>query len=215
MIDHISECITISAGSLYCNDDRTEIPPYGYNIVQLNFTSGEGTVFIRQYDDANNCFLPDVSNTSSKTAGYWTFKLQKSLDKLATLGGCELLMVDDNPGFLEGRAEILRSQENLVVYTAVNFNQADEIRKNHSIDLALIDLGMDDNGNPEDRSGLRYKDQLVNAGIPVIMMTVHQDDARAAREALLPPYPANDYVIKSDKIEVFMNAIEKVLRSTP
>jgi CheY-like chemotaxis protein len=214
IVDHISDCVTISAGSLFAKANRTEIPPNGYNIIQLNFTNGQGTVFIRRYDDGKSCFVPDESSTSSKPQGQWTFKLQKGLDQLAPLDGCEILILDDDENFLAARSEILRTEGKYIVYKASSTSQAEQLLESCPIDLALIDVCMDDRKRPRDHSGIMFKDTVVKKGVPAIMMTVYEKDSRAAREAFLGPYPASDYVYKKDDVETFMKASEKVLRSS-
>jgi len=74
---------------------------------------------------------------------------------------------------------------------------------------------LDDEGNKIiDHSGITYSKQVVEMGIPVIMMTVYKEDNDAIIESLTGPNHATDYVFKDD-IELFMKKIQLVLRDTP
>jgi predicted phosphodiesterase len=75
-------CAVISAGAAY---DRRDWPN-GYNYVLLDFDLGQGTAFLRYYDDRAQRFLGDAAITPG-TAGFVSFTLPKQLGQATRVRG--------------------------------------------------------------------------------------------------------------------------------
>ena len=219
--DDVGDFVTIAAGSLFAKEDHSEMPPNGYNIVQLNFLTGKGKVFTRHFNNRKHAWVPGDSNTPPDPVGCWTFTLPQGPDRLSPFDGCKILLVDNSKRFLKSRAKVLEVKGKYIVRPASTFAEADRLINSEDFDLAMIDVRMehddllDDEGNKIiDHSGITYSKQVVEMGIPVIMMTVYKEDNDAIIESLTGPNHATDYVFKDD-IELFMKKIQLVLRDTP
>ena len=81
----VGDCIIIPAGASY-DRREPEASRYanGYNFVHLDFTTGEGTAYLRKYEDRQG-WIKDTGTTGEDTPGTVTFLLPKNIHNTASL----------------------------------------------------------------------------------------------------------------------------------
>lgn len=211
IVDHVSDCVTISAGSLFINSERTEKPANGYNLVQLDFLNGQGKVYIRRYEDQKSKWIQDEINTGSKTPGYWNFQLPKGLGSDAKTTDCSLLLVDNSESQLLTKARVLQEIGKFrSVFKAKSKEEVAKVIEEESIDLAIIDVRMGDE-KYGDYSGLEIKDMVAKQGVPVVLMTAY-NDVRDYQMVVNSPFQVKDYILKSVENDEFIKRINGALR---
>jgi CheY-like chemotaxis protein len=95
----------------------------------------------------------------------------KAHHEAALQGRGTILVVDDDPNFMELMCDLLR-REDFNVITATDPQEALEMMKGHPAELAIIDIRLHEPNNPNDRSGLNLSTS-VGKIIPVIFITGH------------------------------------------
>jgi CheY-like chemotaxis protein len=125
----------------------------------------------------------------------------------------ETLLVADNLAYyLEATREFLE-HEGYDVITASNAPRARKILEQGGVDLAILDIRLNDDNAEDDRSGLELA-QEVQTDVPKIILT-NFPDWEAVREALAPGMdglpPAVDFVKKDEGPEAILHAIEWAL----
>ncbi|MFH1154865.1 MAG: response regulator [Pseudomonadota bacterium] len=129
--------------------------------------------------------------------GFWDFLANLSL------GNINILLVDDNPKFLETLADRIRVKGHEPL-TALNGTQALEIMKTTRIHLAIVDQRM------PDMDGLVLITQLkkVDPAIKTMLLTGHGDEKlRDATEAL------NSSYFEKEDMTTFWGFFRKILHS--
>ena len=130
------------------------------------------------------------------------------------MGKPVILIVDNHLEFLATRSELVEAAG----YTVLTAQTPDEARtfvsnRNNKIDLAVVDLRLHNDDDPEDETGIFLAAELRSL-IPVILYTDFASVA-TARAALRPnelgESIAVDYVDKNDGPGVLINAIKNCL----
>lgn len=124
-----------------------------------------------------------------------------------------LLFVDNNPAFLETRAEFLEDAGYRVL-RAVSLEEAQGIMEREPIDLAVLDVRMVEDDDTKDVSGILLAREERYAPIPKIILTDYPDYT-TAREALGPVLegmpPAVDYLAKKEGPEAMVQRVGEAL----
>src|SRR4051794_25384534 len=118
----------------------------------------------------------------------------------------KILVVDDDPSYLEALQDIL-SEAGYEVGTASSGEEALERLPRERVDCILLDLGMPGLGGRETCRRIRATDGL--ADIPVVLLTA-QDDRRSLIEGL--GAGADDYIAKNSPFEVLDARLRAQLR---
>jgi len=123
-----------------------------------------------------------------------------------------ILFVDNDPDFLNTRAEFLK-REGYEIFKALTISEAAWFLENANIHLAIVDVRMQDDDDERDVSGLSLVTQEVYRSVHRIILTGHPstDTARIA----LKPQPSGrglaiDYLKKEDAPETFIQAVHDV-----
>jgi CheY-like chemotaxis protein len=124
-----------------------------------------------------------------------------------------ILFVDNAPDFLKARSELLE-MEGYRVIQATNPAQARKIIEKGGIDLAIIDIRLEDNDDEKDVSGLTLAKET-DPSIPKIILT-NYPSIEAVRDALKPQLlnglpPAVEFVTKSEGAGELIQAIYRAL----
>jgi len=125
----------------------------------------------------------------------------------------KIMLADNKELELNERKEFLE-KEGYQVYPACTFTEARNILEKRKIDLAIIDLRLDDDDDERDVSGLTLA-KTTDQKIPKIILTKFPAHG-AVREALaaspngLPP--AVDFVDKNEGLETLLVAVRRALQ---
>jgi DNA-binding NtrC family response regulator len=155
--------------------------------------TGHGDEKLKDATQALNSAYFDKEDIS----GFWDFLANLSL------GGINILLVDDNPKFLETLADRIRLKGHEPL-TALNGKEALEIMQTTRIQLAIVDQRM------PDMDGLILITHLkkIDPSIRTILLTGHGDDKlREATEAL------NSSYFEKEDMGTFWGFFRKVLHS--
>jgi DNA-binding NtrC family response regulator len=155
--------------------------------------TGHGDEKLKGATEALNSAYFDKEDIS----GFWDFLANLSLGKI------NILLVDDNPKFLNTVAERIRLKGHDPL-TALNGNQALEIMKSNRIHLAIIDQRM------PDMDGLVLITQLkkIDSSIKTMLLTGHGDEKlKEATEAL------NSSYFEKEDMGSFWGFFRKILKN--
>lgn len=121
------------------------------------------------------------------------------------VNGKRILLVDDDPTFVEMLAEQLRLHEEFVVHTALTGLAAIELAKKEYVDIVLLDVGL------PDMDGREVCRLMRRAGLkaPIIMLTGADTDSDTI---LGLDAGANDYVTKPFKLGVLLARLRAHIR---
>lgn len=127
-----------------------------------------------------------------------------------------LLFADNDPFFLATRKESLE-QAGYTVITATNPDDAKRKLEIGGIDLAILDIRLEEDDDNKDLSGLALA-KKVGRSVPKIILT-NYPTSDYVREALRPQLDglpvAVDFLSKAEDVTSLVMAIEDVLRSIP
>jgi len=154
--------------------------------------TGHGDEKLREASEALNSNYFDKQDMGR----FWTY-----LSNLP-LGNINILLVDDNPKFLNTLAERIRLK-GYEPYTALNGSEAIAITKTTKIHLAVVDQRM------PDMDGLVVITKLkeIDADIKTLLLTAHGDEKlREATEAL------NSSYFEKEDMGKFWGFVRKVLQ---
>jgi len=154
--------------------------------------TGHGDEKLKEASEALNSTYFDKQDMG----GFWAF-----LSNLP-LGNINILLVDDNPKFLNTLAERIRLK-GYEPFTALNGKEAIDITKTTKIHIAVVDQRM------PDMDGLVVITKLkeIDAGIQTLLLTGHGDEKlKEATEAL------NSSYFEKEDMGKFWGFVRKVLR---
>ncbi len=161
--------------------------------VKTILLTGHGDEKLRETTEALNSTYFDKQDMG----GFWAF-----LSNLP-LGNINILLVDDNPKFLNTLAERIRLK-GYEPYTALNGREAVEITKTTKIHLAVVDQRM------PDMEGLVVIKKLneMDAEIKTVLLTAHGDEKiKEATEVL------NSVYFDKEDMGKFWGFVRKALQS--
>jgi DNA-binding NtrC family response regulator len=170
----------------------TKIKEFSPDVKTILLT-GHGDDKLKEGTEALNSAYFDKQDMGK----FWTF-----LSNLP-LGNINILLVDDNPKFLNTLADRIRLK-GYEPYTALNGREAIEISKTTQIHMAVVDQRM------PDMNGLVVITKLkeIDAGIKTVLLTAHGDEKlKEATEAL------NSSYFEKEDMGKFWGFIRKALQS--
>ncbi|MGX9460777.1 response regulator transcription factor [Shewanella sp. A14] len=115
-----------------------------------------------------------------------------------------ILLVDDHAVVREGLSHLIEQNDNFrVCAQAQNQSSALQALKQHQIDLAIVDLSLDDT------NGLDLVKEILifNSNIKVLVFSMHQEEIYAERALRAG---AKGYLMKSESPETLIVAIRKL-----
>ena len=124
-----------------------------------------------------------------------------------------ILLADNNIDFLQTR-RVLLEQAGYKVITASNLIEARQLLGSTHIDLAILDIRLEDDKDEKDISGLLLARESAHS-VPKIMLTLYPsvDTVRPSLSGLTPGGAvAVDYVTKADGPEALLRVIRTVLQ---
>jgi predicted nucleotide-binding protein len=125
-----------------------------------------------------------------------------------------ILFADNDKDFLATRREFLE-KAGYVVKSALKPAQAKHMLEAGGIDLAILDIRLDNNNDPKDISGLRLAKSAA-PDIPKIILT-NYPDSEYVREALRPQLDglqaAVDFLSKAEGATILLKTIEDILKT--
>lgn len=126
-----------------------------------------------------------------------------------------VLFVDNHVDFLDTRAEFLE-QAGYRVLKAYTLGQAKQQLLNSYFHVAVVDIRMEDDDNPNDLSGLRLCEDLARESVPVVLLTEFPGLDSMGRA--LRPNPdgsrlAVDYVDKRDGPQALIQRLESAFQN--
>lgn len=122
-----------------------------------------------------------------------------------------VLLVDNDLGFLETRAEFL-TDAGYVVVTAATLEEAERVLRDGRVHLAIIDIRMVNNQDRQDVSGLTLAKKSEYRMIPKIILTDFPELETACeslRADLCGLPPAVDYVSKKEGAQALIQAVNR------
>jgi len=126
-----------------------------------------------------------------------------------------ILFTDNDPDFLKTRAEFLE-EEGYLVIPAANPTEARRKLELGGIDLAIVDIRLENDDDERDTSGLTLAKKVART-VPKIILTGYPA-YQAVREALGPAQdglpPAVDFVAKQEGPEALLAAIRRALSAS-
>src|SRR6185436_9011688 len=127
----------------------------------------------------------------------------------------KLLVVDNDPDYLETCAEILE-RAGYEVLRAASSEEAERVMADSLVHLMIIDVRLRQDTDRRDTSGISLAKMTPYRRIPKIIMTRYPDYDQV-RKALGPVLeglpPAVDFVSKKEGKKALLGAIEKALES--
>ena len=122
-----------------------------------------------------------------------------------------ILLADNDPDFVRNRSEFLEG-EGYHVIPALSPTEARKVLNQGRIDLAILDIRMEDDDDDKDVSGLTLAKDPTYQSIPKIILTGFPS-VQAVKEALGPALeglpPAVDFIAKDEGVETMLQAIRK------
>jgi DNA-binding NtrC family response regulator len=161
--------------------------------IQTILLTGHGDEKLKEASEALNSTYFDKQDMGR----FWAF-----LSNLP-LGNINILLVDDNPKFLNTLAQRIRLK-GYEPYTALNGQEAIDITRTTKIHMAVVDQRM------PDMDGLAVITNLkkIDAGIQTLLLTGHGDEKlKEATEAL------NSSYFEKEDMGKFWGFVRKVLRN--
>jgi DNA-binding response OmpR family regulator len=123
----------------------------------------------------------------------------------------KVLLVDNDPDFLDTRAERLGT-EGYQVYKAISLEQAEQLLGRSWVHVAVVDVRMRDESDDKDTSGLTLAKKEAFRPIPKVILTKYPS-YEYVREALGPALdglpPAVEFVAKQEGPEALIQAVER------
>lgn len=124
-----------------------------------------------------------------------------------------ILFVDNHTEFLETRSAFL-SRAGFRVLPASSLAQAEQILQGTWVHLALLDIRLEDDLDPDDDSGIRLAKNLAYRHIPKIMLTSHSS-VDYVRQTMAPPAeglpPAVDFLEKTESPQTMIEAADAAI----
>lgn len=124
-----------------------------------------------------------------------------------------LLLVDNNQEYIESVLWFL-NKEGFRVLTATSQQEAYEFLKKRGIDVAILDIRLENDTDAKDVTGIELAKKIGHF-IPIIMLTQFPS-YETVREALAPQLdglsPAVDFVAKPEGPQALLKSIQKALR---
>ncbi len=123
-----------------------------------------------------------------------------------------VLIVDNHKEFLDTRAEYLENAEYSVL-RAYTLEQARQIMRQEYIHVAIIDIRMVDDDDPNDTSGITLAKDPEFRAIPKIMLTGRPSHEYVRASVIPGPdglAPAVDFIVKDDGPEAMIDTVKKV-----
>lgn len=128
-----------------------------------------------------------------------------------------ILIVDNDPGFISGRKELL-DREGYTVYSASTPKQAWEMLRQRRVDLVVTDVRLTNDQDEHDDSGLQLAEEIATRQIPTIILTgfeIHQHVAKVLRMLREKSPLKIDLVGKQEGYEALVLAIARMLALNP
>lgn len=162
---------------------------------------------------SNQLALPPHHPISNTSQGKYQ-RTPDPVDKGGTMAKALILFADNDPDFLNTRAEFLQ-QWGYQVITATNPREAREIFQQRPLNLAILDLRLRDDQDDRDLSGLDLAREVAQS-VPKIILTGFPT-YEYVREALKPALEglpvAVDFIAKKDGHEALLQAVQAALSS--
>jgi DNA-binding response OmpR family regulator len=121
-----------------------------------------------------------------------------------------ILFADNDPDFLQTRAEFLQNEGYQVVF-ANSPVEAEELLNDHTIHLAILDVRLSDDDDEKDISGELLAQKVEFRNIPKIILT-GKPNPYTSRDSLRQHpsgfYPAINYLIKEEGPQVLVSAVK-------
>ena len=121
-----------------------------------------------------------------------------------------ILFMDNDAGFLEVHSRLLR-QAGYEVLKASSIAEATALLAEQFVQLAILDVRMEDDRDPQDISGLKLAEAKAHQTIPKIMLTAYlsKEYAEKALGAILEGLEIKGMVNKADGPDTLLQAVEK------
>ena len=124
------------------------------------------------------------------------------------------ILVVDNSSHVRQSLDMLLTAQGYQVFVADNPVEARRLLRKGRVHLAVVDIRLEDDDDPQDVSGLELAASLdsIVARIVITGYDSHENMRRALRPILPDNIPANDYILKRDGPAVLLEAVERVCR---
>jgi CheY-like chemotaxis protein len=124
-----------------------------------------------------------------------------------------ILVVDNSPHVRQSSKLLLKAQ-GYQVSTATNPVEARRLIDERRVHLAVVDIRLEDDDDPQDTSGLELAASLdpIIARIVITGYDSFENMRRALRPVLPDNIPADDYILKKDGPSALLEAIERICR---
>lgn len=123
----------------------------------------------------------------------------------------KVLIVDNNQDFIDTRAAFLE-RAGFQVIRAYSVSGATEILQNRWVHVAILDIRLEDDDDPDDTSGIKLAKVVEFRHIPKIMLTGYPT-YEYVREVLGPSPiglpPAIDFISKQEPVQAMIDAVER------
>lgn len=122
----------------------------------------------------------------------------------------KILLMDNDKDFLEVHGRLL-VQAGYEVLNANSTTEATALLVDQFVHLAILDVRMEDDEDPQDISGLKLAETEVNQAIPIIFLTAYPswEYAKKALGAASTGLQIADMVDKADGPDALLQAVEK------
>ncbi len=136
----------------------------------------------------------------SKNSPDWAKELNTALKEVLERQGRKVLFVENGPEFAATLEDALKQRGYIPVKAASVQEARSKIQQQRGVQAAIIDVRLKDENNPEDWGGLILAREVTRAGIPVIILSAHDNPADIQRAfdvapGVEPPYA---FVSKND-----------------
>jgi DNA-binding NarL/FixJ family response regulator len=125
------------------------------------------------------------------------------------------LLVIDNSSHVRQASKLFLQSQGYQVFTAGDPVEARRLLSEQRVHLAIVDIRLEDDDDPQDTSGLDLAASLdpVVARIVITGYDSSENMRRALRPILPDNIPAGDYILKKDGPFALLEAIERVCRA--
>jgi len=127
-----------------------------------------------------------------------------------------ILLMDDNEDYRRMLRDVLEKRGGYRVVEADSPQSALEALGGLLPQVAIVDMYVSgDERIEDDRAGLGLVQELEGRGVPSIVLTAHDEDASAVRDALVNArFKPHGYLFKSDGSQAVLQKVAEVLATT-
>lgn len=148
----------------------------------------------------------------SKNSPDWAKELNTALKEVLERQGRKVLFVENDPKFAATLEDALKQRGYIPVKAASVQEARSKIQHQRGVQAAIIDVRLKDEKTPEDWSGLVLARGIARVGIPVIILSAHDNPEDIQRAFDVAPGVEPPYAFVSKNSPAWLKALDQTLQ---